>query len=68
MTTITAIRTRFATEMSKIDRQMLMWHIVLIPIVLIAIIGAHVLLVRVRGIGGEMERIDGDGRIRAGFG
>jgi hypothetical protein len=29
--------------------QMLMWHIVLIPIVLIAIIGAHVLLVRVRG-------------------
>ena len=30
--------------------QMLMWHIVLIPIVLIAIIGAHVLLVRVRGV------------------
>ncbi len=30
--------------------QMLMWHIVLIPIVLIAIVGAHVLLVRVRGV------------------
>src|SRR5579862_4454025 len=30
--------------------QMLMWHIVLIPIVLVAIVGAHVLLVRVRGV------------------
>ena len=30
--------------------QMLMWHIVLLPIILIAIIGAHVLLVRVRGV------------------
>jgi quinol-cytochrome oxidoreductase complex cytochrome b subunit len=30
--------------------QMLMWHIVLIPIVLIAIVGAHVLMVRVRGV------------------
>jgi Cytochrome b(N-terminal)/b6/petB len=30
--------------------QMLMWHIVLVPIVLVAIIGAHVLLVRVRGV------------------
>jgi Cytochrome b(N-terminal)/b6/petB len=30
--------------------QMLMWHIVLIPIVLVAIIGAHVLLVRFRGV------------------
>ena len=30
--------------------QMLMWHIVLIPLVLIAIIGAHVLLVRMRGV------------------
>jgi hypothetical protein len=30
--------------------QMLMWHIVLIPIALIAIVGAHVLLVRVRGV------------------
>src|SRR6266568_2365223 len=30
--------------------QMLLWHVVLIPIVLIALIGAHVLLVRVRGV------------------
>jgi hypothetical protein len=30
--------------------QMLTWHIVLVPIVLIAIVGAHVLLVRVRGV------------------
>src|SRR5450631_2574113 len=30
--------------------QMLMWHIVLIPIVLVALIGAHVLLVRMRGV------------------
>ena len=30
--------------------QMLMWHIVLLPIVLVAIIGGHVLLVRVRGV------------------
>ena len=30
--------------------QMLMWHIVLLPIILIAIIGAHVLLVRMRGV------------------
>jgi hypothetical protein len=30
--------------------QMLMWHIVLLPIVLIALVGAHVLLVRMRGV------------------
>ena len=30
--------------------QMFMWHIVLMPIVLVAIIGAHILLVRVRGV------------------
>ena len=30
--------------------QMLLWHVVLIPIVLIALIGAHVLLVRMRGV------------------
>jgi hypothetical protein len=30
--------------------QMLMWHIVLIPLILIALVGAHVLLVRVRGV------------------
>ena len=30
--------------------QMLMWHVVMIPIILIAIVGAHVLLVRMRGV------------------
>jgi hypothetical protein len=30
--------------------QMLMWHIVLLPIILIAIVGAHVLLVRKHGV------------------
>jgi len=30
--------------------QMLLWHIVLIPIVLVALVGAHVLLVRMRGV------------------
>src|ERR1700756_219756 len=30
--------------------QMLLWHVVLIPIVLIALVGAHILLVRMRGV------------------
>src|SRR5258708_13838170 len=30
--------------------QQLMWHIVLVPIILVAIVAAHVLLVRVRGV------------------
>ena len=30
--------------------QMLLWHVVLLPIILIAIVGAHVLLVRMRGV------------------
>jgi Cytochrome b(N-terminal)/b6/petB len=30
--------------------QMLLWHVVLLPLVLIALVGAHVLLVRVRGV------------------
>jgi hypothetical protein len=30
--------------------QMLLWHVVLIPLLLIALVGAHVLLVRVRGV------------------
>ncbi len=30
--------------------QMLLWHVVLVPIVLMAIVGAHVLLVRMRGV------------------
>lgn len=30
--------------------QMLLWHIALLPLVLVAVVGAHVLLVRVRGV------------------
>ena len=30
--------------------QMLLWHIVLVPIILVALVGAHVLLVRMRGV------------------
>jgi len=30
--------------------QMLLWHVVLLPIVLVALVGAHILLVRVRGV------------------
>jgi Cytochrome b(N-terminal)/b6/petB len=30
--------------------QMLLWHVVLIPIILIALVGGHVLLVRMRGV------------------
>jgi len=35
--------------------QMLLWHVVLIPIILIALVGAHVLLVRVRGVSHPLE-------------
>src|SRR3984893_8355461 len=48
--------------------QMLMWHIVLIPIVLIAIVGAHVLLVRVHGvshpINAHKAEVTASGRLR----
>jgi hypothetical protein len=47
--------------------QMLMWHIVIIPIVLIAVVGAHVLLVRVRGVSHPIEMhaaVKGSGRLR----
>jgi hypothetical protein len=30
--------------------QMLLWHVVLVPIILVAIVGIHVLLVRVKGV------------------
>jgi quinol-cytochrome oxidoreductase complex cytochrome b subunit len=36
--------------------QMLLWHVVLIPVILIAIVGAHVLLVRVRGVSHPLPR------------
>jgi hypothetical protein len=48
--------------------QMLMWHIVLIPIVLVAIVGAHVLLVRMRGVAHPIDahaaEVAGTGRLR----
>jgi hypothetical protein len=48
--------------------QMLMWHIVLLPIVLIAIVGAHVLLVRMRGVAHPIDahavETTGNGRLR----
>ena len=47
--------------------QMLMWHIVLIPIVLVALVGAHVLLVRVRGVSHPLpvRRVRGRAATRA---
>jgi hypothetical protein len=48
--------------------QMLMWHIVLLPIVLVAVIGGHVLLVRVRGVAHPIDTdaaaARGRGRLR----
>src|SRR5487761_598730 len=48
--------------------QMLMWHIVLLPVVLIAIVGAHVLLVRVHGVSHPINAHAGEvtarGRLR----
>jgi hypothetical protein len=42
--------------------QMLMWHIVLVPLVLVAIVGAHVLLVRVRGVSHPLPTSPARGR------
>ncbi|HXW46440.1 MAG TPA: cytochrome b N-terminal domain-containing protein [Streptosporangiaceae bacterium] len=48
--------------------QMLLWHVVLIPIVLIALVGAHILLVRMRGvvhpIGAHQDEVPGSGSRR----
>src|ERR1700733_11134603 len=47
--------------------QMLMWHIVLIPVILVAVVGAHVLLVRVRGVSHPIDAhpaVKGGGRLR----
>jgi Cytochrome b(N-terminal)/b6/petB len=35
--------------------QMLLWHVVLIPIILVALVGAHILMVRVRGVSHPLE-------------
>jgi hypothetical protein len=50
--------------------QMLMWHIVLIPIILVTVVGAHVLMVRVRGVAHPIddagaERLRGRSRRQA---
>jgi hypothetical protein len=47
--------------------QMLMWHIVLVPIILVAVVGAHVLLVRFRGVAHPIDAhppVKGHGRLR----
>ena len=40
--------------------QMLLWHVVLIPIILVAVVGAHVLLVRVRGVAHPIDAHQAD--------
>jgi hypothetical protein len=35
--------------------QMLLWHVVLIPLILVALVGAHILMVRVRGVSHPLE-------------
>ena len=42
--------------------QMFMWHIVLMPLVLVAIIGAHILLVRMRGVSHPLPEKPARGR------
>jgi hypothetical protein len=42
--------------------QMLLWHIVLVPLVLVALVGAHVLLVRVRGVAHPLPAVRASGR------
>ncbi|HMK99387.1 MAG TPA: cytochrome b N-terminal domain-containing protein [Acidimicrobiales bacterium] len=44
--------------------QMLMWHIVLVPVALVALVGAHVLLVRVRGVAHPLPARMARGRAR----
>jgi cytochrome b/b6/petB-like protein len=42
--------------------QMLLWHVVLIPILLVALVGAHILLVRVRGVSHPLPERRSKGR------
>ncbi len=48
--------------------QMLLWHVVLIPVLLVALVGGHVLLVRMRGVSHPIDAdaagISGRGRAR----
>ena len=42
--------------------QMFMWHIVLMPLILVAIVGAHILLVRMRGVSHPLPERPARGR------
>jgi hypothetical protein len=42
--------------------QMFMWHIVLMPLILVVIVGAHILLVRVRGVSHPLPQARAKGR------
>ena len=42
--------------------QMLLWHVVLIPVVLVALVGAHILAVRVRGVVHPLPAVRSRGR------
>jgi len=44
--------------------QMLMWHIVLLPVILVAIVGAHVLFVRLRGVAHPIDTTHAAGQGR----
>ncbi len=44
--------------------QMLMWHIVLIPLLLITLVGAHILLVRAKGVSHPIEKLPKDKKMR----
>jgi Cytochrome b(N-terminal)/b6/petB len=44
--------------------QMLMWHIVLVPLILVAVVGAHVLMVRMRGVSHPIDDSEAAGRGR----
>src|SRR5262252_4916109 len=43
--------------------QMFMWHIVLMPLVLLAVVGAHILLVRMRGVSHPLPETPVRGRV-----
>ena len=45
--------------------QMLLWHVVLMPLVLVAVVALHVLLVRVRGVSQPIEPVRGAAERRA---
>ncbi len=45
--------------------QMLTWHIVIMPIILLSLVGIHILLVRVRGVSHPIQRAKGRAARRA---